>query len=597
MTTETAAERLMAARVRLLDTHPYLARALFAISMHPFTGLGTLAVDNKWRLAYDPDILAAWSVPEIAGVLYHEVLHLLRDHAGRVGHRIPSAWNIACDAEINDDLREETFTRGGKTERINLPGSPIFPEALGQKPHLTAEEYYSAAYDQAQPIGTQNGAQPTATVGSGLCGSAATGVPEAWEEALGGTSPTPRGDSSSGSERTSADDGQGTSHDDGDDGQGASSGDGDGGQGTSSGDGDDGQGASSGDSGQGASSGDGGQGTSSGDGGQGTSSGDDGQGASSGDGGQGTSSGDGGQDASSGDGGQDASSGVGGQGTSNGDGGQGTSNGDGGQGVSHGDGGQGVSHGDGGQGVSHGDGGQGVSRGDARHGDPQSGTHGDTEGVSPGEADIIRRLVAQEVTKSRGTVPGHLARFAEGELEPERIDWRRELRSIIARTITTISGAVDYTYTRPSRRQSAVSGVVLPALREPVVRAAVVVDTSGSMSQPELGTALAQINLILQSCGAREGLVVLAVDATVHATKRVFRANEVQLIGGGGTDMRVAIKAAVNLRPRPEVVIVLTDGYTPWPHVAPPGIRVIAGLTGTGANPVPEWIKAIAITS
>jgi predicted metal-dependent peptidase len=483
MTTETAAERLMAARVRLLDTHPYLARALFAISMHPFTGLGTLAVDNKWRLAYDPDILAAWSVPEIAGVLYHEVLHLLRDHAGRVGHRIPSAWNIACDAEINDDLREETFTRGGKTERINLPGSPIFPEALGQKPHLTAEEYYSAAYDQAQPIGTQNGAQPTATVGSGLCGSAATGVPEAWEEALGGTSPTRRGDPSSGSERTSADDGQ------------------------------------------------------------------------------------------------DASSG------------------DDGQGVSHGDGGQGVSHGDGGQGVSHGDGGQGVSRGDARHGDPQSGTHGDTEGVSPGEADIIRRLVAQEVTKSRGTVPGHLARFAEGELEPERIDWRRELRSIIARTITTISGAVDYTYTRPSRRQSAVSGVVLPALREPVVRAAVVVDTSGSMSQPELGTALAQINLILQSCGAREGLVVLAVDATVHATKRVFRANEVQLIGGGGTDMRVAIKAAVNLRPRPEVVIVLTDGYTPWPHVAPPGIRVIAGLTGTGANPVPEWIKAIAITS
>jgi predicted metal-dependent peptidase len=447
MTTETAAERLMAARVRLLDTHPYLARALFAISTHPLPGLGTLSVDSKWRLAYDPDILAVWSVPEIAGVLYHEVLHLLRDHAGRAGHRTPSAWNVACDAEINDDLREESFTHGGKTERIELPGSPIFPESLGQKPHRTAEEYYRDASDQGQGIGSRKRNQPKPSVGSGQCGSAATGVPEVWEEALGGASPAPDGDSRGGNERTSA------------------------------------------------------------------------------------------------------------------------------------------------------DGGPGNSRSDGGPGEPQGAIHGETDGISPGEADIIRRLVAHEVTKSRGTVPGHLARLAERELEPERIDWRRELRSIIARTITTVSGAVAYTYTRPSRRQSAVSGVVLPALREPVVRVAVVVDTSGSMSEPELGAALEQINSMLQGVGAREGLVVLAVDATVHTTTRVFRANDVRLVGGGGTDMRVAINAAENLRPRPEVVIVLTDGYTPWPSVPPPGIRVIAGLTGNGSVSVPEWIKAVAITS
>ena len=112
----------MAAKVRLLDTHPYLARALFAISTHPLPGLGTLAVDNRWRLAYDPDILDAWSVPEIAGVLYHEVLHLLRDHAGRSGTRQPDAWNLACDAEINDDLREESFARadGRKIGRAHV---------------------------------------------------------------------------------------------------------------------------------------------------------------------------------------------------------------------------------------------------------------------------------------------------------------------------------------------------------------------------------------------------------------------------------------------------------------------------------------------
>jgi predicted metal-dependent peptidase len=437
-----SALRLMAARVRLLNTHPYLAQALVRIETFPVAGIGTLAVDNWWRLAYDPDILDAWSVPEIAGVLYHEVLHLLRDHAGRAGSRDAEAWNVACDAEINDDLRDESFTQAdGSQHRIELPGSPIFPESLGQRPHLTAEEYYRDAAQQGAGGSRERGSSEP-SVGSGRCGSAATGVPEAWEATLGGASPK------AGDTPTTSD------------------------------------------------------------------------------------------------------------------------------------------------GNKPGDRSEGNSPGDM-----QATTESVDVGVSPGEAEVIRWRVAQEITKSRATAPAHLERLAERELEPERIDWRRELRSIIARTITTVSGAVDYSYSRPSRRQSAVAGVVLPALRAPVVRVAVVVDTSGSMSGRELGAALEQINSILRSVGAREGLVVLAVDAEVHVTKQVFRANEVNLVGGGGTDMRVGIEAAARLRPRPEVVIVLTDGFTPWPNVPPRGMRVIAGVIGNAQVSVPDWMKVVRITS
>ena len=115
------------------------------------------------------------------------------------------------------------------------------------------------------------------------------------------------------------------------------------------------------------------------------------------------------------------------------------------------------------------------------------------------------------------------------------------------------------------------------------------------MSERELGAALGQIDSVLKSVGAREGLVVLAVDAEVHVMKQVFRANEVRLVGGGGTDMVVGIRAAEGLRPKPEVVIVLTDGYTPWPNVPPRGIRVVAGLIGEGSVSVPEWMKAVQI--
>ena len=42
------------------------------------------------------------------------------------------------------------------------------------------------------------------------------------------------------------------------------------------------------------------------------------------------------------------------------------------------------------------------------------------------------------------------------------------------------------------------------------------------------------------------------------------------------------IAAALALRPRPSVVVVLTDGYTPWPDREPRGARVVIGMVGPG---------------
>ena len=142
----------------------------------------------------------------------------------------------------------------------------------------------------------------------------------------------------------------------------------------------------------------------------------------------------------------------------------------------------------------------------------------------------------------------------------------------------------DYSYQRPGRRQGAFRDVVVPALRQPVPRVAVVVDTSGSMGKADLDRALTEIAGILRSAGQREGVAVLAVDAAVHATRRVFRPEQVRLAGGGGTDMGVGLAAAVRLRPRPEVVVVVTDGYTPWPERAPAGTRVVVALTRAGGR-------------
>ncbi len=91
-------------------------------------------------------------------------------------------------------------------------------------------------------------------------------------------------------------------------------------------------------------------------------------------------------------------------------------------------------------------------------------------------------------------------------------------------------------------------------------------------------------------------MAVLSVDCEVQATARVNRAGQISLRGGGGTDMGEGITAAVALRPRPQVVVVLTDGYTPWPSAPPPATRVIVALIGAGPQTHgPPWARSIRI--
>ena len=254
---------------------------------------------------------------------------------------------------------------------------------------------------------------------------------------------------------------------------------------------------------------------------------------------------------------------------------------------------------------------------DAEHDDgPEcgSGAHaqarewelGDDGGLGPHEGHLMRAQVANEILdcarKGIGTVPSNWKRWAEELLEPT-VDWRRVLAAEVRRGVMAVAGCVDYTYRRPSRRATASPDVVLPALQKPVPEVAIVCDTSGSMSGDQLTTVLAEVEGLLKGIGLRgRGVRVLAVDAAVQTVRRVSSARQVSLVGGGGTDMGKGIAAAAALRPRPSVVVVLTDGMTPWPAQAPTGMRVIVGLIdgplGIGSSSTwrpPAWARVVHI--
>jgi predicted metal-dependent peptidase len=221
--------------------------------------------------------------------------------------------------------------------------------------------------------------------------------------------------------------------------------------------------------------------------------------------------------------------------------------------------------------------------------------------VLPEDARDIRRRVAidyveHQERRGRGDTPGDAWRWATQILQP-KVRWEPLLAGAVRRAAGWANGRTDHTYSRPSRRQSTTPRILLPGLRRPVPQVAVVVDTSGSVDDVLLGRALGEVDGALRGLGVADSSVcVYSCDAAVHQVQRVRRARDARLAGGGGTDMRVGIRAAAGQRPRPDLIVVFTDGDTPWPRTPPPGSAVIAALLGRDRSrlpPTPSWATRV----
>ena len=198
-------------------------------------------------------------------------------------------------------------------------------------------------------------------------------------------------------------------------------------------------------------------------------------------------------------------------------------------------------------------------------------------GLSPQERDAVRFRVSQGITGRPGSAPQGWQRWAEEAFHPPQ-PWRELLGAAVRSAVSGSGAGEDYTYGRPSRRSAGVPGVVLPSLRRRPPRVSVVIDTSGSVSDAELGSALLEVAAITRALGGRRDLItVLPCDAAAQAVHQLCRAEGIPLLGGGGTDLRAGFARALRAGPRPDVIVALTDGQTPWPTVRPP-CRTVVGL-------------------
>jgi predicted metal-dependent peptidase len=223
---------------------------------------------------------------------------------------------------------------------------------------------------------------------------------------------------------------------------------------------------------------------------------------------------------------------------------------------------------------------------------------GDT--MSNAERELLLRDVAkqieQAVQQGRGNVPGDLQRWASNFLHP-KVRWTKELAAQTRRCMIEVAGKMNYSYRKPSRRTGSGQGAVIkPSMVAYVPRIAMIFDTSGSMGEEDLNKSIAEAKGIIETVsGGDKGVTYFSVDAAVASSGKATKARAIKLGGGGGTDMRVGLKAAAEQRPGFDIVVVMTDGDTPWPKARMP-FKVIVVLTREGAaDQVPEDYRCITV--
>ena len=174
--------------------------------------------------------------------------------------------------------------------------------------------------------------------------------------------------------------------------------------------------------------------------------------------------------------------------------------------------------------------------------------------------DEIKNAVLQAAQAAgAGNVPKGVERLIKNITEP-KMDWR----SMLDQHITSVVKS-DYSWMRPSRKGWSVDAV-LPGLQpEPAVDVCVAIDTSGSISDKQLQTFLAEVKGIMDSFQDYK-IHIWSFDTEVH-NPEVFTPDkditDYKPGGFGGTEFTANWEWMKEEGIQPKKLIVFTDGY-PW---------------------------------
>lgn len=213
----------------------------------------------------------------------------------------------------------------------------------------------------------------------------------------------------------------------------------------------------------------------------------------------------------------------------------------------------------------------------------------DTTPLTPEERAALETEIkiavtqAAQAAKMQGQLSAGLAQFAADYIASP-IRWQDVLERYMSAYVTA-----GYTWRRPNRRFADVY-LPSPAKQPSMGHVVIQIDVSGSINPTELAHYNGHLQRILAQCRPTQ-TDVLYVDTDVLKRETFGPDDDVTLTyySGGGTDMEAGFRYLDTEGLTPSVVVVLTDGYTPFS--TPPDVPVVWVCSTTQDIPYGDVVR------
>ena len=236
---------------------------------------------------------------------------------------------------------------------------------------------------------------------------------------------------------------------------------------------------------------------------------------------------------------------------------------------------------------------EGDGNGNAQEQEGKFGKRGDDPDFNPKMGDAretenkIKEMVtavAQSIERKQGHLPAGIDNLVKEMLKPE-INWKEALSQFVTKTL-----GGEHSWSRCSRHALG-RGMYLPGKTDMKIKAALILDTSGSYLG-DLPKFLAEFKSLVESFGKYE-ITMIQCDAEVQDVKTYDAETPMEFDkftakGGGGSDFRPAFKKLRELGDDFNCCITFTDGYIDMPTYPPPYPTLFV-LTPDAPKDFVEW--------
>jgi len=196
------------------------------------------------------------------------------------------------------------------------------------------------------------------------------------------------------------------------------------------------------------------------------------------------------------------------------------------------------------------------------------------ERASDAETSIARdntaARISNDLAKSRQAGNSALGQFlgrVQMQLKPPKVSWKSLLKMDVNRAASTISrGRMDYSYKRVNRKFVG-TDFILPGMVAYNPKAAMGIDSSGSMQEDDYLDILSEAEGVLKTSSIGREMKFFTIDTQVAGKIETIKSvRDVKIKGGGGTDMAPGFEAMRKLprHERPDIFILGTDGGFSW---------------------------------